>query len=56
MFKNGMRPKHPGEILRDGYIIPMEISVRSLSIAFDVPYSRFREIVDNQRGISADTA
>jgi len=56
MFKNGMRPIHPGEILREDYIIPMGISVRSLSIALHVPYSRLREIVDCKRGISADTA
>ena len=34
----------------------MGISVRSLSIALHVPYSRLREIVDCKRGISADTA
>jgi len=51
-----MRPIHPGEILREDYIIPMGISVRSLSIALHVPYSRLREIVDCKRGISADTA
>jgi antitoxin HigA-1 len=56
MFKNGMRPIHPGEVLREDYIIPMGISVRSLSIALHVPYSRLREIVDCKRGISADTA
>ena len=56
MFKNGMRPIHPGEILREDYIIPMGISVRSLYIALHVPYSRLREIVDCKRGISADTA
>ena len=56
MFKNGIRPIHPGEILREDYIIPMGISVRSLSIALHVPYSRLREIVDCKRGISADTA
>jgi len=56
MFKNGMRPIHPGEILREDYIIQMGISLRSLSLALHVPYSRLREIVDCKRGISADTA
>lgn len=32
------------------------ISVRALSIALHVPYSRLREIVDGHRGVSADTA
>jgi len=56
MFKNGMRPVHPGEILLEDYIKPMGISVRALSLALHVPYSRLREIVDGKRGISADTA
>jgi len=34
----------------------MGISVRALSIALHVPYSRLREIVDGKRGVSADTA
>jgi addiction module HigA family antidote len=56
MFKNGMRPIHPGEILLEDYIKPMGISVRALSLALHVPYSRLREIVDGKRGVSADTA
>ena len=56
MFKNGMRPVHPGEVLLEDYIKPMGMSVRALSLALRVPYSRLREIVDGNRGISADTA
>lgn len=56
MFKNGMRPVHPGEVLLENYIKPMGVSVRALSIALHVPYSRLREIVDGKRGVSADTA
>jgi addiction module HigA family antidote len=56
MFKNGMRPIHPGEVLLEDYIKPMGVSVRALSIALHVPYSRLREIVDGKRGVSADTA
>ena len=32
MFKNGMRPVHPGEVLLEDYIKPMGISVRALSL------------------------
>ncbi len=56
MFKNGMRPVHPGEVLLEDYIKPMGMSVRALSLALRVPYSRLREIVAGNRGISADTA
>jgi addiction module HigA family antidote len=56
MFKNGMRPVHPGEVLLKDYILPMGISVRALSLALQVPYSLLREIVDGKRGVSADIA
>jgi len=56
MFKNGMRPVHPGEVLLEDYIKPLDISVNALAKALHVPYSRLREIVDEKRGISADTA
>ena len=47
---------HPGEILLEDYIKPLGISVRALSLALHVPYSRLREVVDGNRGVSADTA
>ena len=56
MFKNGMRPVHPGEILLEDYIKLIGISVHALSLALQVRYSRLREIVDGNRGVSADTA
>jgi len=56
MFNNGMRAVHPGEILLEDYIKPMGVSVRALSLALHVPYSRLREIVDGNRGVSTDTA
>jgi len=56
MFKNGMRPIHPGEVLLEDYLKPLGMSVNALSKALHVPYSRLREIVDEKRGITADTA
>ncbi|MGA1327916.1 MAG: HigA family addiction module antitoxin [Rubrivivax sp.] len=56
MFKNGMRPVHPGEILLEDYIKPMGVSVRTVAMALHVPYSRLSEIIKGQRGVSADTA
>jgi addiction module HigA family antidote len=46
MFKNGMRPVHPGEVLLEDYIKPMGMSVRALSLALHVPCSHLRAIVD----------
>jgi len=56
MFKNGIRPAHPGEILVEDYIKPMGVSVRAVALALNVPYSRLSEITKGVRGISADTA
>ena len=56
MFKNGMRPVHPGEILLEDYIKPMGVSVRAVAMALHVPYSRLSEITKGERGVSADTA
>jgi antitoxin HigA-1 len=56
MFKNGMRPVHPGEILREDYLVPLEMSVNALAKALHVPTPRINEIVRERRRISADTA
>lgn len=56
MFKNGMRPVHPGEILREDFLIPRGMSANALSKALNVPAPRINDIVRERRGISADTA
>jgi addiction module HigA family antidote len=56
MFKNGMRPVHPGEVLPEDDIEPMGISVRAVAMALHVPCSRLSEIVEGERGATADTA
>ena len=54
-FVNGMRPVHPGEILRDE-LDALEISANTFAKALDVPGNRITTILAGQRGISADTA
>lgn len=56
MFKNGMRPVHPGEILREDYLVPAALSANALARALHVPAPRINDIVRERRGISADTA
>lgn len=56
MAKNGMRPVHPGEILREEYIAPMGLSVHALSLSLRVPATRLHEIVKERRSITPDTA
>ena len=47
---------HPGEILREEFMIPMDISQNKLAIELRIPATRIGEIVNERRGISADTA
>ena len=47
---------HPGEILREEFMIPMGISANALAIALRVPTTRISQIVNERRGITADTA
>jgi antitoxin HigA-1 len=51
-----LEPIHPGEILREEYLIPLEISINRLARDIGVPPGRISEIVNGKRGISADTA
>lgn len=53
---NGMRPVHPGEVLREDYLVPLGMSVHALAMALGVPATRIHEIVKERRGITADTA
>ena len=55
MVKNGMRPVHPGETLREEYIVPMGMSVHALSQALRVPATRLHEIVKERRSITLST-
>ena len=51
-----MRPVHPGEVLREDFLVPLGLSVNALSVALGVPATRIHEIVKERRGVSADTA
>ena len=56
MIKNGMRPIHPGEILREEYLRPLGLSANKLSKLIRVPANRVTSIVNGSRNITADTA
>jgi addiction module HigA family antidote len=49
-------PIHPGEILLEEFLRPMEISQYRLAKSLSVPPRRINEIVHGDRGITADTA
>jgi len=56
MKKNKLPPIHPGEILREEFMISRSLSQNALARALNVPPRRINEIVLEKRGITADTA
>ena len=47
---------HPGEVLREEFLLPLEISAYKLSKDTDIPQTRISQIVKGKRRITADTA
>lgn len=56
MPANGMRPIHPGEVLREEFLLPYKLSAHALSMALQVPAPRINDIVRERRSVSVDTA
>ncbi|MXY68827.1 MAG: HigA family addiction module antidote protein [Acidobacteriia bacterium] len=53
--RNGMRPVHPGEILRDE-LEALGLSATALARELDVPVNRITAILRGHRGVTANTA
>ena len=47
---------HPGEVLLEDFMKPMNVTARQLAADIDVPPSRISDIVNGKRPITADTA
>jgi addiction module HigA family antidote len=47
---------HPGEVLREEFLVPLGMSARALATALGVPANRITEIMRGERDVSADTA
>jgi addiction module HigA family antidote len=56
MTKKSLPPIHPGEILREEFLLPMGVSQYRLAKDIGVSPRRINEIVHGKRAISADTA
>lgn len=56
MTANQMRPVHPGEILREDFLLPLGLSANALALALRVPAPRVNDIVRERRGVTPDTA
>jgi addiction module HigA family antidote len=50
------QPTHPGEMLVEEFLLPMQITQRELADAIHVPYQRINELVNQKRGITPSTA
>lgn len=53
---NKMRPIHPGEILREEFLMPLEMSANALAMDLHVPAPRINDVVRERRAVSPDTA
>ena len=55
-MRKKLPPIHPGEQLREEFMIPLGLSSNALARALNVTPARINEIVRERRGITADTA
>jgi antitoxin HigA-1 len=51
-----LKPVHPGEILRKEFMLPLSLSMNKVALDLRVPVTRIADIVNERRGITADTA
>lgn len=49
-------PMHPGEVLRDEFLLPLDLTAGRVAKACGVPRTRIERIVDEETGITGDTA
>ena len=49
-------PIHPGEILREEFLLPMDITQQQLADAIHVPFQRINELVNGKRGVTPSTS
>lgn len=55
-MKKTLHPVHPGEVLSEEFLKPLNLSQNRLALSISVPARRINEIVLGKRSISADTA
>ncbi|MDB4324780.1 HigA family addiction module antitoxin [bacterium] len=49
-------PTHPGEVLLEEFLKPMDLSQRDLADGIRVPYQRVNELINGRRGVTPGTA
>lgn len=55
-FPTNRQPTHPGKMLREEFLIPMNLTQKELADSIQVSYQRINEIVSGKRGITPSTA
>jgi len=51
-----LKPMHPGEVLREEFLVPLRMSAGSLAKVCGLPRTRIERIANEQSGVTADTA
>ena len=51
-----LKPVHPGEVLREEFMVPLGLSMNRMAMDLRVPVTRIADIANERRGITADTA
>ncbi|WP_244201300.1 HigA family addiction module antitoxin [Paraburkholderia rhynchosiae] len=54
--KNGMRPIHPGEVLREDYLAPLGMTTNALASALRTALSKIEDVVHERRQVDAELA
>jgi addiction module HigA family antidote len=56
MTPKKLKPVHPGEILKEEFMAPLGLSMNRMAMDLRVPVTRIADIVNEKRGITAETA
>lgn len=56
MTRKKLKPVHPGEILKEEFMAPLGLSMNKMAMDLRVPVTRIADIVNEKRGITAETA
>lgn len=51
-----LKPMHPGEVLREEFLVPLKLSAGALAKACGLPRTRIERLANDQTGVTADTA
>ena len=51
-----LKPMHPGEVLREEFLVPLGMSAGALARTCGVPRTRIERLANEETGVTADTA